>query len=120
MIIFETIKQYFRIIGYLKPDLTASFRWFPIQILQRIIAYIGLLFGLIPTISFIIFEAENFKEIVSVYPVGTGICLVFGLFSILSFIKSDVVELIDDLEAIVGQSEWGKNINFQLFFFCSK
>lgn len=116
MIIFETLKYFFRILGYLKPNLPERFRDFPIHILQRITIYIGLISGLIPIINFMIFEAESFKEIASVYPYGAGVFLCLGIFSILLFIKSDILELINDLEDIIRQSKWQKCSKFILMF----
>lgn len=107
MIIFESIRYYFSIVGFLKPNLSERFHWFPVHIFQRIVVYLSsFFFVIIPLIGSMLFEAESFKDIAYLFPTTAVALLWIGLFSILLLIKSHIMELINDLNEVINQSEW--------------
>lgn len=105
IIMFETLKKYCRIVGYLKPELEERFHWFPIHILQLILVYFGLFFASIPIIGLVIFEPVNFTQIVFACTMSIAQFLLVCVFSIILWIKSEIMALINDLEDIIRQSE---------------
>lgn len=107
MIIFESIRYYFCIVGFSKPNLSERFYWFPMHIFQRIFVYFAVIFFvLIPLFCSMMFEAESFKDIALLFPTTAFVLLWISLFSILLWTKSDIMELINDLNDVIHQSEW--------------
>lgn len=115
MIHFNVIKSRLRILGIF--DIRS-----PEYLVQRIInivyrAFVLILLVIIMASSgwFVMYEAQGFGDFARIVPIIAG-CII-GLASHLSFLydKSNIVQLIDELNRLVQSSEWKSLKNKQIF-----
>lgn len=112
MLIFQTIKTLFRILGYLEPRLPAALQKYPIKRIQNLIVFFTLIFGFGSLFWFLKCEARTFNQYAIAFAHFIGTFHVLSSYCILAKRKSKILQLIADFERLIQQSKFSPNITF--------
>lgn len=101
--------MYLRFLGILEME-SSSFLGRPVfTILYRIFITTVYVYLQIPTVCFLIFEAEKFEDYAEALTDIISTTMSFTSFMCLLIEKENVIQLFNDLKALINTSELGKN-----------